>query len=78
VVAFQFGQFLYECTEEFMLKNVCGTFFEVHRPFDSTILFSYQELSKLAADTLFFTTMTTDNLCSGKYEVYVATYQRSG
>ena len=69
IIAWEFPQFLYSCSEEFMLKGVCGTVFEVHRPFDPIVLSSepqkYQEVLK----KLKFSTFSTDNLCSGKYEV---------
>lgn len=40
IIAWEFQQYLYACSEEFMLKGVCGTFFEVHRPFDPIVLSS--------------------------------------
>ena len=69
IIAFQFPQYLYECSEEFMLKKVCGTFFEIHRPFDKQVLFSQQEVTNKQANQLHFVTMTAQALCAGKYEV---------
>lgn len=69
MLAWQFDIFLYQCAEEYMLKNKCGSFFEVHRPFDSTVLESKQ-VTQLDAGKLFLESVSTHGLCTGKYEVF--------
>jgi hypothetical protein len=52
-----------------MLKNICGTFLEVHRPFDVEVLASKELTSYNVVDTLQIETYPAGSLCAGKYEV---------
>ena len=69
VIAWQLPFYIYRCSEEFMLKNICGTFLEVHRPFDKEILTSL-ELKKFdLINNFWIETFPASSLCAGKYEV---------
>ena len=59
----------YECSEYWDLKDICGTNFEVHRPFDETILSDFEQPKVIPANTWTFSTVDITNLCAGKYEV---------
>lgn len=48
LLSWQLPFYIYRCTEEFMLKNICGTFLEVHRPLDPKVLVS-KELTNYSA-----------------------------
>lgn len=52
-----------------MLKKICGTFLEVHRPFDITVLTSLELKAYNAVDSMQVETYPADTLCAGKYEV---------
>lgn len=58
------------CEPIYGIEQKCGTFLEIHRPFDETILF---DTSVSAQETTLNTNfLSTKYLCGGKYEVYLS------
>jgi hypothetical protein len=58
------------CQVEFVLADQCGTFLEIHRPFDERII-EDQPLLSMEPGEFYYDYIETKNLCAGKYELWL-------
>ena len=56
------------CNVVYALAQDCGTFIEIHRPFDERII-EQNSVNYTEPGQYYFDYLTTKNLCAGKYEV---------
>lgn len=73
--------YLLECNEQWELIIKCGTFLEVHKPFNPQILMQI-DLTKGAwltdANNINLTNIVVKTLCAGLYHLWLVYYSRSG
>ena len=67
LIMIRYQNFLFDCNNNYVTINQCGTFLEIHRPFDETIIIDKRVDQVLASPVYEY--MTTKDLCAGKYEV---------
>ena len=60
---------LLHCANEFQHQTWCGSFLEIHRPLNATIL-SQKRITKYSSQNYSFDYLSTKNICAGKYEVW--------
>ena len=77
-MALQLPVFTYQCSQDFTLKGVCGYFLEVHRPLDEEVIVRFKIETVEAAGTLIFSSLVTNNLCAGKYHIWLVAKTRNG
>ncbi|KRX09823.1 hypothetical protein PPERSA_02695 [Pseudocohnilembus persalinus] len=56
------------CNQDWERLIGCGTYIEIHRPFDTTILNSIK-IDEYYSENYIYKFFTTKNLCAGKYEI---------
>ncbi len=62
-------EYSYSCSVEFMIKNTCGTFFEVHKPEDETILYSQRINKTITPEEFNFEFFNLNDFETGEYQV---------
>ena len=71
LIAWEFSKKILLCSEEYSKLVSCGTFMEIHRPLELTIIQEMQIFYDI--DGFDFMYFPTYNLCAGKYEVKKST-----
>ena len=77
LVAWFMNNYILQCGNEFQDLNSCGTFLEIHRPFDIGIIEEVQ-LNVYNISGFEFTYISTKKLCAGKYEIWFVFRTRIG
>lgn len=77
LVAWYMNNYIFQCGNEFKDLDSCGTFLEIHRPFDVSIIEDVR-LSKNSIEKIEFTYLSTKKLCAGKYEIWFVFRTRIG
>lgn len=67
---FKLSEYSYECSDEFMIKDKCGTMFEIHRRFNTEVLYRENINSIIKPNETNFVYFILDILCSGEYEIW--------
>lgn len=73
--------YLLACNQLWQLVSKCGTFIEVHRPFDDAILssFNLEEVSWVMDENgVKIINMDVSRLCGGTYHLWLVYYSRMG
>ncbi len=65
------------CGNDFESTSSCGTFLEIHRPGNATIL-SSTTLSTHSLEGFMMAFISTKTICAGRYEVWLAIATRAG
>ena len=65
------------CGNEFEFLATCGTYFEVHRPFDDLIL-QEKKVETLYTNNIVFDFIPSKLLCAGQYELWLVFRTRIG
>jgi hypothetical protein len=76
-VAWMMTGYVVTCSDLFKEKGTCGTYIEIHKPYNETIL---EELLITKQISNGFTTefISTKNLCAGRYEFWIVVRTRNG
>ena len=77
LLAWFMNNYILECGNDFQDLETCGTFFEIHRPFDKQII-QQVRLSDYDITGFEFTYISTKKLCAGKYEIWLVFRTRIG
>ena len=76
-VAWFINGFVLHCDEKYQEKGVCGTFIEIHRPNDPTVV-DELKISKKYSSGFSTEFISTKNLCAGRYEFWYVVRSRNG
>jgi len=76
-IAWFMSGFVTKCSEMYRDVQTCGTFIEIHKPFDSDIV---EELEIVKPYSSGFSTefISTKSLCAGRYEFWLVNRTRNG
>jgi len=73
LVYIETDEYLLECKNNYITMNLCGTFLEIHRPFDEKVLVDRRINAAVQQPTI-YRYIPTKGLCTGKYEVLLLFY----
>lgn len=78
LLAWFMNNYILQCGNEFKNLNSCGTFLEIHRPFDEAEIIEEVQMSNYNITGYEFTYISTKKLCAGKYEIWLVFRTRIG
>ena len=70
IIYFKISKYSYSCSDEFMIKDNCGVFFEIHKPIDETVLYSEKIREIIPPEKNNFIFFNLDKFCTGEYEIW--------
>lgn len=77
LLAWFMNNYILKCGNEFANLDSCGTFIEIHRPFDLEII-EQVRLDQYNIQNFVFSYISTKQLCAGKYEIWLVFRARIG
>jgi hypothetical protein len=75
-IAWFTNQYIIQCQGDFLDNEECGTFIEVHRPTNPTVI-SQIRIEKYSEDGFSMEFISTKTLCAGRYELWFVVRSRS-
>lgn len=76
-VAWFMTGYVVKCSELFNEKGTCGTYLEIHRPYDETVL-EEKQITKQISNGFTTEFISTKNICAGRYEIWLVVRTRNG
>jgi hypothetical protein len=76
-VAWFMTGYVVKCSDLFEEKRTCGTYIEIHRPNDETVL-EEKLITKQISNGFTTEFISTKNICSGRYEMWLVVRTRNG
>lgn len=70
-VAWFMNVFTIQCGNEFQEYSECGTFLEIHRPFDENVI-AETRINQDYSDGYLFGYLSLRGICAGRYEVIIS------
>jgi len=70
LIMLEVTDYLFDCQNNYVTMDLCGTFLEIHRPLDETVISSLRIDSVLGQSPV-FEYLTIKSLCAGKYEIWL-------
>jgi len=68
LIMLEVTDYLFDCQNNYVTVDLCGTFMEIHRPLDETAISSLR-IDSVLGESPVFEYLTIKSLCAGKYEV---------
>lgn len=76
-VAWMMTGYVVTCSDLFSEKGTCGTYIEIHKPNNETVL-EEKLITKQISNGFTTEFISTKNLCSGRYELWLVIRNRNG
>ena len=70
IIYFKISKYSYVCSDEFMIKDNCGVFFEIHKPQDEIVLYSEKIRDIIPPGKNNFIFYNLEKFCTGEYEIW--------